>query len=155
MRGPTLPFAPTKTYDPISVNLREKLKLISSKSFSLSSHTHSPSPLFFFFLFAPYQFLLFSFFFSLISFLSLFYFFSHLIFSFGSPSPIEIKWGKLPPIFPFGHLSSPYLSSYFPLFFFIIFIASCNTWLNVSHVFHLHHMAFAMCHSIGVPHGII
>ena len=33
MRGPTLSFAPTKTYGPISVNLREKLKLISLKLF--------------------------------------------------------------------------------------------------------------------------
>ena len=110
---------------------------------------------FFFLLFAPHQFLLFSFFSSLISFLSLFYFSSHLIFYFGSPSLVEIKWGKLPPTFPLGHLSSPYSSSYFPLFFFILFIASCNTWLNVSHAFQVYHMALSMCHSIGVPYGII
>ena len=36
MRGPTFPFAPMKTYDSISLNLREKLKL-------LTPHLSSPS----------------------------------------------------------------------------------------------------------------
>ena len=38
--------------------------------------------------------------------------------------------------------------------FFFLFITSCNTWLNVSHLFQVHHMALAMCHSLGVPYGI-
>ena len=44
MRGPTLPFASTKTYSPISINLKEKLELLSLKFFfSLLSRTLSVS----------------------------------------------------------------------------------------------------------------
>ena len=48
-----------------------------------------------------------------------------------------------------NHLSSPYI---FLIFFF--FITSFNTWINVSHLFQVHHMAHAMCHSPRVPCGI-
>ena len=50
MRGLTLPFVPTKTYNPISVDLREKRRK-EKKNFSLSLFTLSISPvsLFFFF----------------------------------------------------------------------------------------------------------
>ena len=154
MRGRALPFTPMKTYGLIYANLREKLKLLSLKSFSLSSHAHSRFLLLFFFFCLLHINFSSSFFSSLISFLSLFYFSFHLIFSFGPPSPVEIKWAKFPPTFPLGHLSSPYLSSYFPLFSFILFIASCNTWFNVSHIFQVYNMALTMCHSIGVPYGI-
>ena len=36
MRGPTLPFAPTKTYGLIAVNLREKLEFLSLEIFFFS-----------------------------------------------------------------------------------------------------------------------
>ena len=39
MRGPTLPFAPMKTYGPIFVNLREKLELLSIEILFLSPLT--------------------------------------------------------------------------------------------------------------------
>ena len=39
MRGPTLPFAPMKTYGPIFVNLREKLELLSLENLFLSPLT--------------------------------------------------------------------------------------------------------------------
>ena len=42
MRGPTLPFAPMKTYDPIFVNLREKLELLSLEILFLSHLTPTP-----------------------------------------------------------------------------------------------------------------
>ena len=57
MCGPTLPFALTKTYDLIAVNLRDKLELLSLEFFF---RTHiSPSlpfdfPFFFFFPFYPF-----------------------------------------------------------------------------------------------------
>ena len=44
MHGPTFPFAPMKTYGPISVNLREKLELLSLKLFFSSPFTHLPFP---------------------------------------------------------------------------------------------------------------
>ena len=50
MRGPTLPFAPRKTYDPISVNLREKIELISLEIFLFPLTHTSPSPPLIFFL---------------------------------------------------------------------------------------------------------
>ena len=52
MRGSTLPFAPTKTYGPISVDLREKQKIFFFLSFSVFSRSHSPPlpPLFLSFL---------------------------------------------------------------------------------------------------------
>ena len=149
MRGPNFPFAPTKTYCPISVNLREKWKplfLFSLCSFppSLSffffflpsflyffswSYPHriflvcyllilSPSFLsflLFFFLIHPHFLLLFilllSFhflFISFFSFLSFSFLFLFLLFSslFASPTPIDQKWGKLPPVFLPCHLSS-------------------------------------------------
>ena len=49
------------------------------------------------------------------------------------------------------------ITMFFFLIFFIFFfpfITSCNTWLNVSHLFQVHHMDLAMCHSLEVPYGI-
>ena len=40
MHGPTLPFAPTKTYDPISIDLRDKQR---KKNKNLSLCFHAPS----------------------------------------------------------------------------------------------------------------
>ena len=44
--------------------------------------------------------------------------------------------------------------SLFSSLFFFPFITSFNTWINVSHLFQVHHMAHAMCHSPRVPCGI-
>ena len=67
MRGPTLPFAPTKTYGPISVDLGDKFLslLFSFLSLSLSAHL-SALPFFFsisLFLFFLFLILLFYFYF--------------------------------------------------------------------------------------------
>ena len=62
-----------------------------------------------------------------------------------------------------GETSSPLssmphvITMFFFLIFFILFfpfIISCNTWLNVSHLFQVYHMALAMRHSLEVPYGI-
>ena len=154
MRGPTLPFTSMKTYGPISVNLREKLKLLSLKSFSLSSHLIShtlPSPPFFFSFvcstsISPFLIFLFSY---LISFLIIFLFSSHFLLWFTLTRRDQV--GETSPHLP----SWPLVITIFILLFsFILFIASCNTWLNVSHIFQVYHMALAMCHSIGVSYGI-
>ena len=73
MRGPTLPFAPTKTYSPISIDLREKRK---KKKISLSSHSNSlPSvPLL---PFLTFIFLFFYFFLSSFLFFLIFFYLSH------------------------------------------------------------------------------
>ena len=58
MRGPTLPFATTKTYGPISIDLREKRRK-KKIFFSLSLYMLSPTPptvVFFFFFFYFYVF---------------------------------------------------------------------------------------------------
>ena len=44
------------------------------------------------------------------------------ILSFGLPSPVWIKWGKLPPTFLLGHLSLPCFSSLFSLFSFSLLL---------------------------------
>ena len=63
MRGPTLPFAPTKTYSPISVDLREKQFFsFLSLSFLLFSLSASPPPPFLYFLHLFDFFFLFDFF---------------------------------------------------------------------------------------------
>ena len=60
MRRPTLPFAPTKTYGPISINLREKLELLSLKLFfSLLLRTLSVSSFFYFLFFLSFPFFFF------------------------------------------------------------------------------------------------
>ena len=93
MRGPTLPFSPTKTYDPISVDLRKKRKKSSffSLSLSLSSLFSRPSypslPSFPFFI-------------------SLFFFFLSFFF------PLFFKkFGSMAPIAPCVHLSFGYVST--------------------------------------------
>ena len=60
MRGLTLPFAMTKTYGSIAINLREKLKLLSLEIFFPLMHT-SPSPPLIFFLLTFLFFFFFSF----------------------------------------------------------------------------------------------
>ena len=58
--------------------------------------------------------------------------------------------GETSPNLPSYHLSTPCLFSYFPLLLFILFISSCNIWLNVTCVTPLgYHMAsydHATCH---------
>ena len=147
----TLLHGPTKTDDPNSVNLREKIE-----SLSLSLYT------FFFLMLTPLSPPGFLPFFPLVCsilllFLFLFHFLlSHYLFSFFllDDSHHKDQVGETSPHLPCCHLSTPCLFFYFPLFFFILFIASCNTWLNVSHVFQVYHMTLVMCHSIGVPYGI-
>ena len=91
MRGPTLPFAPMKTYGPISINLREKRKkkiFLSFSFFSLSLSTlffclpkNGLLPLFFTFL-IPFLF------FYLFIFLFIFFFF-FLVLSFPLFPPLD------------------------------------------------------------------
>ena len=119
MHGPTFPFAPTKTYGPIFVNLRDKFFSLypSLLSFSLSL-TFSPSLRFvpkkchfpFFFFYFSY-FIFFSF---------LFYFYYYYFF-----------------LFPFFCFIFVFLS--FPLF------PPLDSWLNVSHS-HKCTTYHAMCH---------
>ena len=112
-------------------------------------------------LFAPHP-ISFSFSFSLfshfpISFLSL-SFFSSLTFLFllliFFPSTEFIKVGETSSHFPLSHLSSPCIFFIFLYFFYFFFITSFNTWLNVSHLFQVHHMAHSMCHFPRVSCGI-
>ena len=116
----------------------------------------SPSYFLFFFFFS---FLSFSHLF-LFSFLFIFsFFFSSLTFLFllliFFPQPNLSKWGKLPlPYFPLSHLSSPCIFLIFLYFFSFFFITTFNTWLNVSHLFQVYHMAHAMCHFPRVSCGI-
>ena len=90
MRGPTLSFAQTKTYSPIFVNLKEKLKkekiIISLPSHSLCRKMAFPfyfhSFYFYFILFFSFSFILFLFlffFFSLFIYLILFYLFHYFL----------------------------------------------------------------------------
>ena len=153
----TLLHGPTKTDDPNSVNLREKIESLSlSLHLFFSSRSlpslprfpsflppclFYPSPIFISFPFSPFS-------------------FSLSFFSFSLPSLFWMtlihrdQVGETSPHLPCCHLSTPCIFSYFHLFFFVLFIASCNTWLNVSHVFQVYHMALSMCHSIGAPYGI-
>ena len=69
--------------------------------------------------------------------------------------PVWIKWGKLPPSFLLGR--PLVITMFFFLIFFIFFfpfITSCNTWLNLSHLFQMHHMTHAIFHFLSVPCGI-
>ena len=61
MHGPTLHFAMTKTYGPISVDLREKQKIFFFFPFSLSLHLHAHSTRFLFLLTSLFLFILFFF----------------------------------------------------------------------------------------------
>ena len=122
MRGSTFTLGPSR------FNRRNAGKIslfVSLSPFSLSLSL-SDSVLSFSFLFFPYlpalpslvcfiiiyfHFFPFSFFFFSFYLLSLIFFF--FIFSFGFPSLVWIKWGKRPPAFLLGHLSSPCFSSLF------------------------------------------
>ena len=88
MRGPTLPFAPTKTYGPISINLRKKF--LSLLFFFLSlSLLSSPRSLFVVSLSFLLNFLLFIFF--LFPFLFFLFSFIFLVLSFPLFSPLHTK----------------------------------------------------------------
>ena len=69
------------------------------------------------------------------------------------PPKLSKSGGNFPPL-----SSMPYvITMFFFLIFFILFfpfITSCNTWLSVSHLFQVNHMAPTMCHSLGVLYGI-
>ena len=73
MRGPTLPFAPTKTYGPISVDLRDKFLSLLFSFLSLSLRSLVCSPIFF--LYFPLFIFLISYSFIVFLFLLLFFFF--------------------------------------------------------------------------------
>ena len=102
--------------------------------------------------------LIFSFFiFSFVFLFSFFFFFSHFPISFYFlffSSTEFIKVGETSLHFPLSHFSSPCIFLIFLHFFSFFFISSFNTWLNVSHLFKVHHMAHAMCHFPWVPCGI-
>ena len=87
--------------------------------------------------------------------LSLFLFF--FIFSFplllASPTRMD-QVGETSPHFPPWPLVITMFFFHIFFIFFFPFIISCNTWLNVSHLFQVHHMTLAMCRSLGVPYGI-
>ena len=148
---------------PLFISL-SPLSLSLSDSFSLSCLL----PLFFSFsflippnstlMFVPLSFshFSFSFFFFFLFFLFLlsfpsFYHFSSLIWiaSIGWSK----SWGNFPPL---SSITLVITMFFFLIFFisFFPFITSCNTWLNVSHLSQVHHMAHAMCHSPRVPYGI-
>ena len=133
-----MPFTPTKTYGPVSVNLREKWNpFFLSLSCSFLPYFSFPVISFFssflFLLIHPHFLLLFvllliSFSFSFSSFLFHFLFtlFIFALLPYGS------KWRKLPATFLLCHMS--------PLHFFLIFLnfsfllfPPLDTWLNVSH----------------------
>ena len=108
-------------------------------------------------LFLSYFFISFSFplFFSF-SLLFLFLFFFSFLLSFYliliHPPNLSKSKGNFSPLSSMPHVISMF---FFLIFIFIFpFITSCNTWLNVSHLFQVHHMDLAMCHSLGVPYGI-
>ena len=84
---------------------------------------------------------------------SFFFFFFYFLLLLASPTRVD-QVGETSPHFPPWPLV---ITMFFFLIFFIFFfpfITSCNTWLNVSHLFQVHHMALAMCHSLGVPYSI-
>ena len=123
MRGPNFPFAPTKTYCPISVNLREKWKPLFL--FSLCSF---PPSLSFFFFFFP-----------------LFYTFSLGLI------PTEYSWFATfsfspPPFFLFFFSFSLFTrTSFFCLFSFFLFIFS------LFHFSHFFHFLFSFFFSFSPP----
>ena len=92
--------------------------------------------------------------------LSLFIYFHFLFSSFfsfllllASPTHMD-QVGETSPHFPPWPLV---ITMFFFLIFFIFFfplITPCNTWLNVSHLFQVHHMAHAIFHFPSVPCGI-
>ena len=102
-------------------------------------------------IFFPFShFLHFFFFFSFFSSLP-FSLFSSFLISFDFLLSGLIKAEENSPHFP--HMPLVFLTQ-FPYLFFFPFITLSNTWLNVSHLFQVHHMAHAMCHSPRVPCGI-
>ena len=88
-----------------------------------------------------------------ISFHFLFSFFFSFLLLLSSPTCMD-QVGETSPHFPPWPLV---ITMFFFLIFFIFFfpfITSCNTWLNVSPLFQVHHMAHSMCHFPSVPCGI-
>ena len=120
MHGPTLSFALTKTYGPIGVNLREKLKLLTPH-FSSPSRFFSCPPLIVRSLLLPQNgpfFLLlfiFLFFFILFLFFPLFSLFLSFFFLFGS-YPTELPCCSIPIPFKFSFFSLLFHLIFFPLF---------------------------------------
>ena len=93
--------------------------------------------------------------------LSFHFLFSHFLFSsffsflllLSSPTRMD-QVGETSPQFPPWPLV---ITMFFFLIFFIFFfpfITSCNTWLNLSHLFQMHHMTHAIFHFPSVPCGI-
>ena len=130
MRGSTFPFAPTKTHDPVSVDLREKRNLLicfSSVSlmfviFFLSSFLFFP-----FLLFSSPLILIHRISFCLLSFSFFFHFpfslisliFSFIIYYFFFSSLVLVKsGGKLPPTFPMPLVIVSIFLDFLSLFFF-------------------------------------
>ena len=132
----------------------------SSLSFScfLSLLFFFPFLFFSFFLIHPHSLLFFVP--SLSLFISFHFLFSHFFFSyfflFSPPSSFSYQYGSsggnFPPLFS---LATGHHHVFLPYFlYFFLFIPSCNTWLNVSHLFQVYHMAHPMCHFPSVPCGI-
>ena len=124
MHGSTLPFAPTKTYNPVSVNLRDKwnlfffslsLMFVCPSLFFLFPHLFSYPPDLPFFCLFSFSFL---FNFPLSIFSSLFLPFLFSISLFYYHQPMVQKWGKLPPTFLNCLLSSSQIFLIFSLFSF-------------------------------------
>ena len=86
---------------------------------------------------------------------SFFLSFSHLFFFlFSPPSSFSYPYGSSGGNFPHFPPWPLVITMFFFFIFFFPFITSCNTWLNVSHLFQVYHMALSMCHSLGMPYGI-
>ena len=157
----TVELRPSKRRENLQFFFISPLSLSLSPFASLPPLSNALLPLFAPHLF-PFHFLfLFSPIFSSLYFLFIFSFLFLFLFSHFSISPFDffpstefIKVGETSPHFPLSHLSSPCIFLIFLYFFSFFFITSFNTWLNVSHLFQVHHMAHAMCHFPRVPCGI-
>ena len=137
MHGPTSPFAPTKIYDQISVDLKEKrifyFLSLSLSLLSLSLSACPPPPFLSFLLLFNFSFffLFFSFFSFFLIFFPFFHFLSFFFFlAFPSHTLMVPKVGNFLPTSSFATCPSHIFLNFFhfPLF------SSCNTWLNVSHL---------------------
>ena len=98
---------------------------------------------------------------SLSLFISFHFLFSHSLFSsffsflllLASPTIMD-QVGETSLHFPpWPHVITMFFFLIFFIFFFP-FITSCSTWLNMSHLFQVHHMAHVMCHFPSVPCSI-
>ena len=136
---------PEKSFFSLSIYLISPLSLVcfpSSFSFLFTFSFLSLSTAF------PYSF---HFPFTLFLSFSYLFFFSFLLLA--SPTHMD-QVGETSPHFPPWPLVIIMLFFFIFFIFFFPFITSCNTWLNVSHLFQVHHMALVMCHSLGVSYDI-